>query len=74
MQFTKNTGYHETITRFYVHRIRSFLDNADAGRDADTLADERITRHGDKNLRLRYFSRGSLFSPTARLSWAELDL
>jgi hypothetical protein len=71
---TANSGYHETITRFYVHMIRSFLETVDPSLDVDVLADALITRHGDKNLPLRYFTTEVLFSPAARLLWVVPDV
>jgi hypothetical protein len=71
---TETSGYHESITRFYVWRIARYLDNVDRSRSADELADELIALHGDKELPLRYYSRERLMSPEARLGWVEPDL
>jgi hypothetical protein len=71
---TETGGYHETITRFYLCVIRVFLDSADVARPPDELARELIERRGEHGLVLRHYSRGLLFSPEARRSWAEPDL
>lgn len=71
---TESGGYHETITRFYVWRIATFLDAAGRGRPVDELADELVRVHGDKDLPLRFWSRERLFSPEARRGWVEPDL
>jgi len=71
---TETSGYHETITRFYVQLIRRFLDSVDAQRPADELATELIEFYGDRELPLRHYSRERLFSPAARLGWIEPDL
>jgi hypothetical protein len=63
---TAVSGYHETITRFYLCVIRSFLDSADGARTIDELADELIARFGERELPLRYYSRARLFSEEAR--------
>ena len=71
---TETSGYHESITRFYVWRIGSFLDEAGRERALDELADELIARHGDKELPFRYWSKELLMSPGARLGWVAPDL
>lgn len=71
---TESGGYHETITRFYVWRISTFLEAVGRDRPVDELADELIRVHGDKELPLRYWSRERLFSPEARRGWVEPDL
>jgi hypothetical protein len=69
-----SSGYHETITRFYVWRIRAFLDAAGPGHSVDELAESLILRYGAKDLPLRYWSREKLFSVAARKGWVEPDL
>lgn len=71
---TASSGYHETITRFYVHVIRTFVRSADARRPIDELAEELIARFGDRELPLRYYTQPRLFCATARFSWMEPDL
>jgi hypothetical protein len=71
---TETGGYHESITRFYVWRIASFLDASDRSRPVDELADELLALYGDKELPLRYWSREKLFSVEARSGWVEPDL
>jgi hypothetical protein len=71
---TESAGYHETITRFYVHVIGLFLASADTRRPIDELEQELIDRYGDKELPLRYYTRERLFSTAARLGWVAPDL
>lgn len=70
---TANSGYHETITRFYLHVIRTFLRSVDSQRPVDELALELIARFGDRDLPLRYYTRERLFSAEARFHWVEPD-
>jgi hypothetical protein len=65
---TFRSGYHETITQFYVWLIAHFVFQADPNRrrSLDDLGTELIARHGDRNLPLRYYSRELLDSPEAR--------
>jgi len=67
-------GYHESITRFYVWRIATFLDIAGRTRPIDELADELIAIHGDKELPSKYWSKDLLMSRDARFGWLEPDL
>jgi hypothetical protein len=71
---TDDSGYHETITRFYVHLIREFAARADRTRPIDELAAEWISIAGDSKLPLQYYSAARLFSAYARSSWVEPDL
>ena len=71
---TDSSGYHETITRFYVWRIGLFLRLADASRTADELASELVRELGDRDLPLAYWSRELLMSREARLGWVEPDV
>ncbi len=68
------SGYHETITRFYVTVIDRFLSAADQRGDLDTLARQLIEEYGDRRLPLRHYSEARLFSVVARRSWIEPDL
>lgn len=71
---TDHGGYHETITRFYVRVIDRFLQSADRQRPLDQLAEDLIRQWGDRELPLRYYSRGRLFSVLARRQWVEPDV
>ncbi|HLJ93495.1 MAG TPA: hypothetical protein VKU02_09935 [Gemmataceae bacterium] len=71
---TDQSGYHETITCFYVRLISQFLRSVDRSRGIDHLAEELIRRYGDKNLPLQYYSRERLFSVLSRRDWVEPDL
>ena len=47
VQNTESSGYHETITRFYVWQIGYFLHETAHNRSIDALADELIQRYGE---------------------------
>ncbi len=71
---TRERGYHETITLFWLRHVRSFLDeNYNEGCSLVRLAN-RLIEGADKNLPLEYYSRELLFSWEARLAWTEPDL
>lgn len=71
---TDTSGYHETITVFYLAALRAFIDrNRTVGDRAALfarLADDEITR---KDFPLRYYSEAVLFSVTARKAWVAPD-
>jgi hypothetical protein len=75
---TADSGYHETLTRFYVRMIEAFLAGHAAGRDAivDLPLMERalVAAIGDRGLPLRYYSRERLFTEAARRRWVTPDL
>lgn len=71
---TDSSGYHETLTRFYVTVIDRFLAGADRDLSLDQLAVRLIAEAGDRRLPLRHYSETRLFSVVARRSWVEPDL
>ncbi|MCU0620900.1 MAG: hypothetical protein MUC69_05290 [Gemmatimonadales bacterium] len=71
---TPTSGYHETITRFYVWLIAGFLRKAPPDADADALADALIAAHGHRGLPLDYWSDDALFSTAARVGWVPPDV
>jgi hypothetical protein len=71
---TDTSGYHETLTRFYVTVIDRFLATADRSMELDDLARAIIAAYGDRKLPLHHYSESKLFSVVARRSWVEPDL
>lgn len=71
---TDDSGYHETITRFYVEVIARFLESEDRSQPLDTLADRLIAQNGARDLPLRFYTKTRLFSVAARRGWIEPDL
>jgi len=65
---TDSSGYHETLTVFYVRLIADFLERVGAAADG---ADEDC---GARKLPLEYYSRDRLFSVEARRGWVTPDL
>ena len=70
---TSTSGYHETLTRFYVWLIGRFLEQADQTLPEDILADQLVHRLGNRELPLQFWSREVLMSPLARKQWVEPD-
>ncbi len=71
---TRDHGYHETLTLFWMRHVRDFLERGyNEARPLVPLANELIAG-ADKNLPLAHYSRELLFSWAARLDWVEPDL
>jgi len=69
-----NSGYHETVTRAYVRLLSEFV-RANAGLAvADCVQALLASPLAEKTALLRYYSRASLGSVTARKGWVEPDL
>lgn len=72
------SGYHETLTRFYLRVVAAFLRAADLRAD-ETAGDDGLWAQlgeewGDKNAVFAYYSRRYLFSPSTRARFAPPDL
>ena len=68
-------GYHETITRVFLHGVRLCLAKADSREPLHALVNELLgTPMGRRDWPLRFYSRERLFSVEARLSYIEPDL
>ncbi len=60
-------GYHETITRVFLHGVRLFLAEADASEPLHDLVNDLLRSPvGRRDWPLRYYSRERLFSVEAR--------
>src|SRR3954469_1872845 len=71
---TPTGGYHETLTLFWLRRVRAFLeDGRNEARSLVALAND-LSASLDSRLPLEYYTRERLFSTEARVSWVEPDL
>jgi hypothetical protein len=70
---TPTGGYHETLTLFWIHRVRLYLSRSDQKISLTELANGLIRTCSDSKLPLFYYSRECLFSPKARFGWVEPD-
>ena len=71
---TEDSGYHETLTCFWIDVIRRFLAGRDRGEGLSALANSLVAEFGDPKLPFSYYSRQLLFSPEARFSLVAPDL
>lgn len=68
-------GYHETITRTFLHGVRLFLGDANAGDSLHDLVNELLlSPMGKRDWPLRFYSRERLFSVEARRCFIPPDL
>jgi hypothetical protein len=71
---TRDSGYHETITLFWICLIRYYLSTVTRERPFVFLINDLLTRYADKNIPFEYYSRDRLMSWEARTGWIEPDL
>ncbi|MES2120834.1 MAG: hypothetical protein V4513_09685 [Pseudomonadota bacterium] len=68
-------GYHETITRVFLHGVRLFLAEADQAEPLHELVNELLlSPMGRRDWPLRFYSPGRLFSVEARREFIPPDL
>jgi len=68
------TGYHETISVFWLRLVSGFLAGAEPAETIAILANQLIDKYIDKNLILEYYSAELLASTKAKSEWVEPDL
>lgn len=71
---TESSGYHETLTVFWLKRIWNFLDSRSDNTDLAALANELILNHKDPGQPLMFYSSGLLFSAKARRDYHPPDI
>jgi len=68
-------GYHETITRVFLHGVRLFLSEADTSEPLHELVNELLLAPmGRRDWPLRFYSRERLFSMEARRDFVTADI
>lgn len=68
------TGYHETITLFWLVMVRDFAAAAGSEGVICDLANRMVTSYENKDLIKEYYSEERLDSPEAKEGWVEPDL
>jgi len=71
---TPTRGYHETITRFYMHVVGRFVEHEGREGDWAERVNRLLTGYGHRDLPLRYYSEARLKSAEARAGWVEADI
>jgi len=70
---TNDSGYHETITLFYVWLVSKYLGSVSKSSIVEIM-NGLLNTYGDKRFPLEYYSKERLMSWEARTSWVEPDL
>ncbi|MFB2877538.1 hypothetical protein [Floridanema aerugineum] len=70
---TKDSGYHETITLFWICIISQYLATK-SNEEVLDLTNGIIENYANKNLPFEYYSHDLLMSWSARTNWVEPDL
>ncbi len=70
---TKDSGYHETITLFYVWLVSKYLGGISGGSIVE-IVNGLLHTYGDKKFPLEYYSKERLMSSEARRGWVVPDL
>jgi hypothetical protein len=72
---SETEGYHDTITRVFLHGVRLFLDGADVREPLHELVNELLlSPMGRRDWPLRFYSRERLLSAEARRTFIPSDL
>lgn len=71
---TDNSGYHETLTVFWLNKIADFVKAHDHVDHLDVLANKMLAEFTERDLPLREYTRETLFSTEARRSFVKPDL
>ena len=68
------TGYHETITLFWMKLVSAFLKQADRSEPLHVKANRMLKSFASSKLILEYYSETLLYSTTAKTDWVDPDL
>jgi hypothetical protein len=71
---TAESGYHETLTVFWLRTVAIYLEKAGRDKGLAELANGLTEAFNDTRLPLKYYSRERLFSVEARMNYVEPDL
>jgi hypothetical protein len=71
---TRTSGYHETMTVFWIWAVSKYLSAAEGELSLAELANDLAESLGDSRLPFEYYSRDKLMSWDARTVWVEPDL
>lgn len=71
---TETSGYHETVTAFWMGRVVALLAARPAGDSELAFVNRVLAELGDGAQIFRHWSRERLFSPEARRTWVPPDV
>lgn len=71
---TGSSGYHETLTLFWLKAVESFLEENKKEKSLAVLSAKLVEKYNNSRLPLEFYSREVLFSSEARNGYVEPDL
>lgn len=71
---TETSGYHETLTVFWLRTVAEFLEKRSKDQGLARLANDLIAECNDTKLPFNFYTHERLFSVKARLSYVEPNL
>ncbi|WP_242056517.1 MULTISPECIES: hypothetical protein [unclassified Nostoc] len=74
IQTTPTSGYHETLTLFWIFMVELYLSTCDSNTPLVQLSNKLIHTFKDKNLPEEYYSEDLIMSWDARVRWVNPDL
>jgi hypothetical protein len=74
IESTPTSGYHETITLFWIHLIQTDLNHVGVHDSLLKLTNHFISHYSNPVVIFEYYSRDRLFTPLARSTWIEPNL
>jgi len=74
IQTTKNSGYHETMTMFWLKIVRQYIAINLANNSFVEMANNLVNLYENSALPFEYYSRERLMSWEARKNWVKPDL
>ena len=71
---TDTSGYHETLTTFWLRTVANFVAKNSRERTFFVLANKLLAEYADSSLPLKHYRRETLFSKKARVQFVAPDL
>lgn len=71
---TENSGYHETMTLFWIKMVAEYLLAVSPHLSLVAIANDLTNYYGNSSLPFAYYSRERLMSVEARKNWVKPDL
>jgi hypothetical protein len=67
-------GYHETITRFWMELLASYLEGLPDEMSLVSKVNSAVEQHGSKQILFSYYTRERVMSDAAKQAWIPPDL
>jgi len=72
---TDTTGYHETLTQFYIRLVAEFIKTSNSAESLVQICNRLVgSKMAQRDYPLEFYSKHLLFSVKARRQWTEPDI